>query len=79
LLCRHHGCELAIPLYASYRFFNRDYSVFDCGGMAFSEAKVVGKNGFGGMILLRVLRKKSLRHWRKEWRGRRDSNSRPLP
>ena len=40
LLCRHHGCELEIPLYPPYRFFNRDYSVFDCGGMAFSEANL---------------------------------------
>lgn len=40
LLCRHHGCELEIPLYPSYRFFNRDYSVFDCGGLAFSEANL---------------------------------------
>src|SRR3984893_17536474 len=37
LLCRHHGRELEIPLYPSYRFFNRDYSVFDCGGVAFSD------------------------------------------
>jgi hypothetical protein len=27
-------------LYPPYHFFNRDYSVFDCGGMAFSEAGV---------------------------------------
>jgi hypothetical protein len=40
LLCRHHGCELAIPLFPPYRFFNRDYSVFDYGGMAFSEANL---------------------------------------
>ena len=40
LLCRHHGCELGIPLYPPNRFFNRDYSVFDCGGMAFSEANL---------------------------------------
>jgi len=33
LLCRHHGCELEIPLYPPHRFFNRDYSVFDCGSM----------------------------------------------
>jgi hypothetical protein len=38
LLCRHHGCELEIPLYPPYCFFNRDYSVFGCGSMAFSEA-----------------------------------------
>ena len=38
LFCRHHDGELEIPLYPPYRFFNRDYSVFDCGGMAFSEA-----------------------------------------
>jgi len=40
LLCRHHGCELEIPLRPPYRFFSRDYSVFDCGGMAFSEANL---------------------------------------
>jgi hypothetical protein len=40
LLCRHHGCELEIPLYPSYRFLNGDYSVFDCGSMAFSEANL---------------------------------------
>jgi hypothetical protein len=40
LLCRHHGCELEIPLYRSYGFFNRNYSVFDCGGMAFSEVNL---------------------------------------
>src|SRR4029077_5878409 len=38
LLCRHHGCELEIPLYPTHRFLNRDYIMFDCGGMAFSEA-----------------------------------------
>jgi hypothetical protein len=38
LLCRHHGCELEIPLYPPYRFLNGDYSVFDCGSMAFSAA-----------------------------------------
>ena len=49
LLCRHHGCELEIPLYPPYRFFNRDYSVFDCGGMAFSEAnlKLGGSSAIG--------------------------------
>jgi uncharacterized protein (DUF1697 family) len=26
------------PLYHTHRFLNRDYIVFDCGGMAFSEA-----------------------------------------
>jgi hypothetical protein len=40
MLCRNHGCELEIPFYPAYRFFHRDYSVFDRGGMAFSEAKV---------------------------------------
>jgi hypothetical protein len=38
LLCRHHRCELEIPLYRAHRFLNRDYFMFDCGGMAFSEA-----------------------------------------
>jgi hypothetical protein len=40
LLCRHHGSELEIPLYPPYRFFNRDYSVFDCGGVALSQDKL---------------------------------------
>jgi hypothetical protein len=40
LLCRHHGCELEIPLYPPDRLFNWDYSVFDHGGMAFSEANL---------------------------------------
>ena len=40
LLCRHHGCELEIPLYPTHRFLNRDYIMFDCGGMAFGEAKL---------------------------------------
>jgi hypothetical protein len=33
-----HGCELEIPLYPAHRFLNRDYSMFDGGGMAFREA-----------------------------------------
>jgi hypothetical protein len=40
LLCRHHGCELEIPLYPPYRFLNSDYSVFDCGSTAFSAANL---------------------------------------
>lgn len=38
LLCHHHGCKLEIPLYPTHRFLNRDYTMFDCRGMAFSEA-----------------------------------------
>jgi hypothetical protein len=38
LLCWHHGFELEILFYYSHRFLNRDYIMFDCGGMAFSEA-----------------------------------------
>ena len=38
MLWRDRGCELVIPLYPPYRDFNRDYSVFDGGGMAFREA-----------------------------------------
>lgn len=38
LLCRCHCFELEILFYYSHRFLNRDYSMFDCGGMAFSEA-----------------------------------------
>jgi hypothetical protein len=37
LLCRHHGCELEIPLYHTHRFLNRDYIMFDCGGMCWSK------------------------------------------
>ena len=40
LLCRHHGCVLEIPLHPPYCFFNRDYSVLECGRMAFSEANL---------------------------------------
>src|ERR1700746_1556558 len=29
MLCRHHGCDLEIRLHHTYRFFNRDYGVFD--------------------------------------------------
>jgi hypothetical protein len=37
LLCRHHGLELEILFYDSHRFLNRDYIMFDCGRMAFSQ------------------------------------------
>jgi len=37
LFCRHHSCELEIPFCHTHRFLNRDYIMFDCGGMAFSE------------------------------------------
>ena len=40
LLCRHHGCELEIPLYPPYRFLTGDYGVFDCRGMAFRAANL---------------------------------------
>jgi len=36
--CRHHGCELEVPLYHTHCFLNRDYIMFDCSGMAFSES-----------------------------------------
>ena len=36
LLFRHHGFELEILFYCSHRFLNRDYIMFDCGGMALS-------------------------------------------
>jgi hypothetical protein len=38
LLCRYHGCELEISLYHTHRVLGPDYIMFDCGGMAFSEA-----------------------------------------
>jgi hypothetical protein len=40
MLCRHHGCELEIRLHHTYRFFNRDYGVFDWGGVAHTEDKL---------------------------------------
>jgi hypothetical protein len=40
LLFHHHDCELEIPLYRSYRFLPRNYSVLDCGRMAFGEARL---------------------------------------
>ena len=38
LLCGHHNCELAVPLYPSYRLLNRDHNLFGRGRMALSEA-----------------------------------------
>ena len=38
LLRRDHGSELEISLYPADRFFNGDYGMFDCSGMAFTEA-----------------------------------------
>jgi hypothetical protein len=38
VLCRRHGGELEIPLYAACRFLNPDYIMFECGGMAFIKA-----------------------------------------
>jgi hypothetical protein len=38
LLCSSHSFELEIRLHHPHRFLNRDYIMFDCGGMAFSEA-----------------------------------------
>jgi len=38
LLCSSHSFELEIRLHHPHRFLNPDYSVFDCGGVAFSEA-----------------------------------------
>jgi hypothetical protein len=38
LLRRDHGSELEISLYPADRFFNRDYGMFDCSGVALIEA-----------------------------------------
>ena len=38
LLCSSHSFELEIRLHHPHRFLNRDHIMFDCGGMAFSEA-----------------------------------------
>ena len=58
-LCGHHGCELEIPLYSTHRFHNRDYLMFDCGGMAFSEA------GFHASVAIVTVRGFKLHHYRK--------------
>ena len=57
LLCRHHGCELEIPLYPTHRFLKRDYVMFDCGGMAFSEA---GSNASIAIVRVRGFKLKQL-------------------
>src|SRR5208283_1419874 len=40
LLCRRDDFELDILLHLTYRFLNPDYCVFDCCGMALSEANL---------------------------------------
>jgi hypothetical protein len=40
LLCRRDNFELEILLYRACRICNRDYGVFDCGGVALSEDKL---------------------------------------
>ena len=44
LLCRHHGCELEIPLYHPHCFLNLDHAMFDCGGVAFKETGFHGSS-----------------------------------
>jgi hypothetical protein len=41
LLWRRDGVELATLLHGSKRFLNRDYGVFDCCRMAFTEASLI--------------------------------------
>ena len=36
--CPSHSFELETHLHHPHRFLNPDYSMFDCGAMAFSEA-----------------------------------------
>jgi hypothetical protein len=38
----HYGTlpPFEIPFHPAYRFFDRDYRVFGCGGMALSEANL---------------------------------------
>src|ERR1700693_2465593 len=48
LLCSSHSFELEIRLHHSHRFLNPDYSVFDCGGVAFRET------GFHASIAIAV-------------------------
>ena len=40
LLCRRDNFELEILLYRACRICNRDYDVFDCGGVALSEDRL---------------------------------------
>jgi hypothetical protein len=40
LLCSSHSFELEIHLHHPHRFLNRDYIMFDCGGVALSEDKL---------------------------------------
>jgi hypothetical protein len=40
LLRCHLDCELEIPFCPPYCFFNRDFSVFNCGGLALGEDKL---------------------------------------
>ena len=51
MLCRHHGCELELPVYPAYRVLNGDYTVFDSGSIAFSEADL---NPFTRVVLQSV-------------------------
>ena len=41
LLWRRDGVELATLLHGSNRSLNRDYGVFDCCRMAFTEANLI--------------------------------------
>ena len=50
--------SLEILFYSSHRFLNRDYIMFDCGGMAFSEA------GFRGLRRDSKVRGFKLHHYR---------------
>ena len=40
VLSRRDDFELEILLHRASHFFNRDYGVFDCGGMALSKANL---------------------------------------
>src|SRR6202162_1794848 len=52
LLCSSHSFELEVRLHHPHRFLNPDYIVFDCRGMALSEA---GFNDSIAIITLSVL------------------------
>jgi len=59
LLCRHHGCELEIPVYLTHRFLSRCYIMFDRGGMAFSEASFHAYTAIARYVQFRRARTRS--------------------
>ena len=54
VLSRRGDLELEILLHGACHFLDRNYGVFDCGGVALSKARIVGlmlRNGFFVLVL----------------------------